>query len=52
MTPAETRTKAKRVPMLDISAKVPTSKRPEGMATRKPATTVAKAGVRKRGWTR
>ena len=35
--------------MLEMSARVPTSKRPAGMATRMPATQVAKAGVRKRG---
>ena len=51
MTPMETRTKAKSVPMLERSASVPMSKRPEGMATTKPATQVEKAGVRKRGWT-
>ena len=37
--------------MFDSSAKVPTSNRPAGMATRMPATQVAKAGVRNRGWT-
>ena len=51
MTPSETRTKAKSVPMLERSARVPMSKRPEGMATTKPATQVEKAGVRKSGWT-
>ena len=51
MTPMETRTKAKRVPMLERSARVPMSKRPEGMATTIPATQVEKAGVRKTGWT-
>ena len=37
--------------MLDISASVPTSNRPAGIATRMPATHVANAGVRKRGCT-
>gem|GEM_PF-6042352 len=42
----ETRAKAKSVPMLDRSVRVPMSKRPAGMATTMPATQVAMAGVR------
>ncbi len=45
-TPIETSTKANSVPMFDKSASVPMSSIPLGMATRKPATQVATAGVR------
>src|SRR5665213_3401186 len=51
MTPTETSTNAKSVPILERSAKVPISSSPAGRATAKPAIHVATAGVRKRGCT-
>ena len=45
----DTRTKASRVPMLDRSARVPMSKRPEGMATTMPATDVVEGGRAEEG---
>ena len=44
--PIDTSTNANRVPMFDISANVPTSKSPDGIATKNPAIHVATAGVR------
>src|ERR1700679_205128 len=51
ITPIETSTNANSVPMFDISANVPTSNNPAGIATSTPATQVANAGVRNRGCT-
>ena len=44
-TPALANMNAKRVPMFERSAKVPMSKMPAGMPTRKPAIQVAVCGV-------
>src|SRR5215472_5836473 len=51
MTPRETRTKAKSVPMFDRSAASLMAKMPEGMPTAKPAIQVDQCGVLKRGCT-
>src|ERR1700729_1038443 len=45
ITPIDTSTNANSVPMFDISANVPTSNSPAGIATSTPATQVANAGV-------
>ena len=51
MTPSETSTKAKRVPMFERSAASLMAKIPAGTPTANPATQVDKCGVLKRGWT-
>src|ERR1700722_19893438 len=51
ITPIDTRTNANNVPIFDISANVPTSNSPAGIATNTPATQVANAGVLNFGWT-